>query len=113
MRVLVVDDDDLVREMVCELLETAGIVVSAATNFRDATLLLVTDNWDVLLSDLQLEGRLTGLDLADEAAEKGIFAVIMSGAVDKRPEVEACGLRFLAKPFLRAELLAALELTPG
>ena len=50
----------------------------------------------------------SGLDLAEEAAECGVPTIIMSGASDQRREVEACRVRFLAKPFDGKTLMATI-----
>jgi DNA-binding response OmpR family regulator len=112
MRVLVVESDVLIRGPVCEVLVLAGVETGEAGSCQAALALMAAASWDVLLTDLMFSGALTGLDLADEAAERGIRCVVASGAVNRREEVEARGLSFLAKPFRTAALLAALELAP-
>jgi DNA-binding response OmpR family regulator len=53
-RVLVVEDDDAVRMMLCEGLQRVGFEVVEASNVRDALRHIVTDVFDVLLSDLHM-----------------------------------------------------------
>jgi DNA-binding response OmpR family regulator len=53
-RVLVVDDDDAVREMVQAGLERDGFEVVTASNVSDALRHIVTEHFDVLLSDLHM-----------------------------------------------------------
>ena len=53
-RVLVVDDDDAVREMVQAGLERDGFEVVTASNVSDALRHIATEHFDVLLSDLHM-----------------------------------------------------------
>jgi DNA-binding response OmpR family regulator len=53
-RVLVVEDDDAVRMMLQEALQRDGHEVVAASNVRDALKHIVTESFDVLLSDLHM-----------------------------------------------------------
>jgi DNA-binding response OmpR family regulator len=53
-RVLVVDDDDAVREMVQAGLERDGFEVVSASNVSDALRHIATEHFDVLLSDLHM-----------------------------------------------------------
>jgi DNA-binding response OmpR family regulator len=53
-RVLVVDDDDAVREMVQAGLQRDGFEVVTASNVSDALRHIATEHFDVLLSDLHM-----------------------------------------------------------
>jgi CheY-like chemotaxis protein len=53
-RVLVVEDDDAVRMMFQEGLQRDGFEVVAAANVRDALLLVATQHFDALVSDLHM-----------------------------------------------------------
>lgn len=108
MRVLVVENDCWVRDLLCELLSDFNIEATGVADSQEAVRLLSTVYWDMILSDLLFPGRITGLDLAAQAAERGVRCIIMSGAVDRGPEIEARGIQFLAKPFGIAELSAAV-----
>jgi DNA-binding response OmpR family regulator len=108
MRIIVAEDDHIIREVICELLQERGMEVAAAATLDAASRLMRTDRWDVLLTDLLFPGPRTGLDLVGQASACGIRVVIMSGAGDRREQIEAAGLLFLAKPFSHAELLMAV-----
>src|SRR5438067_566143 len=53
-RILVVDDDDDVRDMLQQALEDDGTEVVVAGNVREALGHIVAENFDVLLSDLHM-----------------------------------------------------------
>ncbi len=67
MRLLFVDDDDLVRTSSAELLRSFGIEVIEASNEEEAMRAMRANRIDVLLTDVGL-GSASGIDLAMEAA---------------------------------------------
>jgi CheY-like chemotaxis protein len=53
-RILLAEDDDAVRDMLCTALERDGFEVTAVANVRDALHCIATENFDALLSDLHM-----------------------------------------------------------
>ncbi len=111
VRVLVIDDDPLVRETLADTLAEEGIEVDGLANAEDALVLLGADQVpDVLVADVDLGAGLTGLDLARIARERhpGVEIILISG---KPPAAEPLGRRerFLRKPFSPAALAAAIR----
>lgn len=51
-RVLVVDDDAAVRDLVAAMLETGGYPVAVASNGREALSMLASDGFEVIITDL-------------------------------------------------------------
>ena len=86
-RVLVVEDDDLVRLMLQEGLQRDGFEVVVATNVRDALKHIATETFDVLLSDLHLPLAGDGFTLVSAMRHTypNALTVILSGypAVDE------------------------------
>lgn len=108
-RVLVVEDDWLIREMLADVLEEAGFITSLAFSAKEALRLLSQDgNFDLVMTDVELPGALDGFDLARLVAKQwpGVRVLTISGCA--KPAVPA-GARFLAKPFTPAELLGVLR----
>ncbi len=113
MRVLLIDDDALVRETLSETLAEEGIEVDGLTNAEDALVLLGSGQVpDVLVTDIDLGPGLTGLDLASIARERHpeVEVVLISGTMSeptrsplRRRE------RFLGKPFSPAALAGAIR----
>jgi DNA-binding NtrC family response regulator len=114
IHVLLVEDQELVRETLAMLIEMLGHRVTAAESAEDALALLDAGRFDMLLSDLTLPG-MSGLALAQLVAERqpGIRLVLSSGygVVD---EVKRSGLDIvlLPKPIDNDKLVALLESTP-
>lgn len=102
VRVLVVDDDDALRGMVCTALELRGAEVVTARGVRDA--LELRGPFDLALVDLTLgDGR--GDELISTLAQRGTARriVLMSGAATT-PEELAGADAILRKPFTLEDL---------
>ncbi len=105
--VLLVDDDDDVRETSAEMLEELGYVVLQAESGSEALSIMETHpNLDVLVTDVRMPG-MTGLELSAEARarRRDLRVILMSGFF--RPQALTC--RFLQKPFRTHELDAAIR----
>jgi PAS domain S-box-containing protein len=67
MRVLIVDDEPLIREMVCDALSQHE--VTAVSNGREALAEILDKDWDLVLCDMILP-ELSGLDLYRELEQR-------------------------------------------
>ena len=80
--VLVVEDEPLVRMMVCEVLDDAGYAVTEADS-GDAADALIREGFhpDILLTDIRMPGTLDGFDLIRRTVERlpAIKTIAMSG----------------------------------
>ena len=102
-RVLLVEDEALIREVTAELLSSAGYDVTATCTGDEAAILLAEDWFDLLLTDVTMPGQIDGIGLAEHARElhPGLPVVFVSG----RPEVEQQARRvpqptaFFPKPY--------------
>jgi two-component system, response regulator PdtaR len=109
---LVVEDEDLVRQMAGESLEDSGWVVLEASSGVQAVALLESHN-DVRLvfTDIQMPGGLDGMALARLVHDRWprIRIVITSGR--ERPSVSdvPSGSRFLEKPYDPTSLLRTVD----
>ncbi len=112
-KVLLVEDEALVRDMVRTFLERAGYAVVALSTAEEAIDGAHVDDTDLLLTDVMLRGK-TGVDLAKalRVRRPGLKVVYMSGNVaddTARESVVSPDARFLAKPFTRTMLLEAVR----
>jgi DNA-binding NtrC family response regulator len=113
MRVLLIDDDPMVRQTLADTLADEGIEVDGLANAEDALVLLGAGQVpDVLVADIDLGAGLSGLDLAGIARERhpAVEVVLISGA-SPGPGQPAPGRheRFLRKPFAPAALAEAIR----
>jgi CheY-like chemotaxis protein len=115
MRILVLEDDDLVREYVEVCLAEEGHQVISAGDAESAIDRLNSDECpDLLLSDFSLGGALDGVDVASEFLRQhpGSHVLLTSGnPIDAREKLEKTLDQgtFLPKPFLKTDLLAAVQ----
>jgi len=110
LRVLVIDDDEIMREVLSALLSAEGDTVTAFETGEDALQALRAGAIsDVILSDVQLPG-LSGAPLAVQlrAAAPGTFLLGMSGS-QPGPDVQNAFDGFLLKPFTMEDFAATLS----
>jgi putative nucleotidyltransferase with HDIG domain len=113
-RILVVDDENTIRDVVCTILTQAGFDCYPVTSARDAlTALRTNDNISIVLSDLIMEG-MDGLTLLSKMKqEHPDIPVVMVTAVHDI-SVALAAIRngaydYLLKPFEREQLLAMVR----
>ncbi|NRG16601.1 PAS-domain containing protein [Rhizobiales bacterium] len=66
-RILVVEDEDLVRETAVDMLSSLGYLVTAVSNADDALESIRAENFDLLFTDVVLAGGVNGPELAEHA----------------------------------------------
>jgi signal transduction histidine kinase/CheY-like chemotaxis protein len=111
-RLLVVEDNDLVRNSVVRALSGLGYRVAEAADFdRAMDLLRGGEEVDLLFTDIMLPGQRSGFDLADQAvqAAPGLKILYTSGFVDdvvKHHGTLSLSLNthLLTKPYSRRDL---------
>jgi len=114
-RVLLVEDDAEVRDLTFELLKDMGHRVVAADTAKTAMARLEKDSgFDLLLTDIVLPGGVNGVELSHRVHARipQLKIVYMTGYADDALRHQALPderANYLAKPFRKAELSAALE----
>ncbi len=111
-RVLVVDDDPSMREMLCDLLESSGLAATAVEDGASMHRALAADEHALLLIDLRLR-REDGLTLARAVREASdIPIIILTGKGDDTDRIlglELVADDYLTKPFNPRELIARVR----
>src|SRR5438034_8708394 len=100
--ILIVEDDELVRELGVEFLSDAGFEILEASNGEEALSLLETNpNITVLFTDINMPGPLDGIALASIAAVQWphLAIIIGSGNVLPRSGGLPRGITFIRKPY--------------
>jgi signal transduction histidine kinase len=111
--VLLVEDTDSIRENVREMLRDLGHNVIEAASHDEAMGLLDLPGLGLVLSDINLVGAGSGLDLLRACRAQGMTRLHLMTALPQGDALhrEAAGeFPVLAKPFTLPELRAALEL---
>lgn len=109
-RILLAEDDADVRIVVEHVLLDGGYEVDAAPDLENARELLLSHDYDLVLSDGRLPDG-TGMELADTAREKGIPALILTGYAFILRELAADPAKYkvLLKPLRPPEIIQAVE----
>jgi two-component system response regulator HydG len=108
-RILIIDDDDAVRESLGRMLRSAGHTVETAQNGEDGLAAARGTAYDVILSDMRMPG-ISGIDVLQRLREQRVDSafIVMTGfgTIDTAVEAMKLGaVDFVQKPFLRDELL--------
>ncbi len=101
MVILVVEDEPLVRLFLTDFLDEAGFKVFEAVNGDEAmTILQARPDVQVIISDIEMPGSMSGLELARavNARWPGIGIVVTSGR--ERPGLTTCRRRSRSWPSL-------------
>jgi DNA-binding NtrC family response regulator len=112
---LILDDDDLVREMLAELGSDCGYSVAQAACVKDALIQLDMRPPDLVLADLHVPGG-DGMDVCRNAAAVGSEIVVITGHGNMENAVEALRLGvsdYLTKPASMERLKTLLHRVAG
>ena len=112
-RLLIVDDDQGMRENLAELFGSLGYDVRTAANTPEALAVLDEQDVDLLLTDYKMPGP-TGVELIEAARKRrpGLQAVLMTAFGDSFTEIESVrrgAVGYLNKPFEADEVVAFVE----
>ncbi|NQU62347.1 MAG: response regulator [Rhodospirillales bacterium] len=110
--VLVVDDDDRIRDLLSKFLTKNGFMVAVASDAADARTKMATLEFDIIILDLMMPGE-TGLEFAEDLRRRSQVPILMLTAMGE-PEDRIDGLErgaddYLAKPFEPRELLLRIN----
>ncbi len=113
MRVLVVEDDDILREQLTERLQASGYIVDAAAEGEQGLYFALEYPIDIAIVDLGLP-KIKGMDIIKQLRDKGKdYPVIILTARTRwqnRVEgLEAGADDYVDKPFHHEELLARMR----
>ena len=113
IRVVVAEDEAIIRLDLKETLEEEGYLVVGETGRGDQALELVRDlKPDLAILDVKMPG-LDGLEVARHIGEERICGVLILTAFSQREIIEqardAGALAYLVKPFQKSDLIPAIE----
>jgi len=112
IRILLAEDDQVMREYLTRALERAGYAVAAVDRGTAAIPLLESESFDLLLTDIVMP-EMDGIELARRAAElvPGLRVMFITGfaAVTLKAGREMPNARVLSKPFHLRDLVAEVD----
>lgn len=114
-RILVVDDELSVREILAEGLEAFGFETEMAADADEAMAILEKERFHLLLTDIDMPGR-TGIDLMGDAKKlfPDLDVIMVTGVVDAKTAIQAIregAADYLTKPFNLEEVQIVVDRT--
>ena len=110
--ILVVDDDDRIRELVKEYLKENKFVISTANSAEEAKIKLNYFKFDLIVLDVMMPGQ-SGFELTQEIKKNSTVPIILltaKGDAENRIEgLELGADDYLGKPFEPKELLLRIK----
>lgn len=113
MRILVIEDDDVVRTLIQRVLEKNGYEVTSVSQALQGERLALENNFDCIILDLALPDK-NGLDVCNVVRENGVQTPILILSARKNIDTKVSGLTagaddYLTKPFDNKELIARIQ----
>jgi len=113
-RILVIDDERAVRELISDALAIEGHDVHTAENGKDALDLICQHRFDLLLCDLRMP-EMDGQALYDEVQrdhpqllKRIVFVTAQANSSDYGPFLRTTGIPVIEKPFTLSQLRQAV-----
>ena len=112
-RVLIVDDEEFIRQVLTRVLEAAGHQCESASTVAEARAMVAGDSFELVLCDIHIPGE-SGMDfLRQVSSERNETAIVMvTGEDDPAVAREAIHLGaygYVVKPFSTNEILITIE----
>lgn len=115
LNILVVEDEDAIREMLIMVLEQAGLQVSAAASAEEALSALAENRVDLLVLDWMLPG-MSGIELArrlkKESSYKELPIILLTARGEEEDKIRGLEIGaddYITKPFSPKELVARIK----
>ncbi|WP_171241307.1 ATP-binding protein [Ruegeria sp. HKCCA5491] len=115
LKVLSIDDEQDVTELISDILEDAGYEVTTCNDSRDALNLLERDEYDVILSDMTMPG-LDGTELLKLIAQQkpeclNRFGFVTGNAMSRKTIefLKSNNCRYMEKPIAPQDLLRLVD----
>jgi len=113
MRILTIEDDEVITQFVENGLRQAGYSVLCANNGIDGLDMALNEQFDVAIIDLMLPG-LDGLSIIERMRERKVKSSVIILSAKRSVDDRVLGLRkggddYMTKPFSFVELLARVE----
>jgi len=112
-RIMVVDDELIIRESLAGWLERDGYLVETVASGEEALQKLAAERFDIMLVDIKMEG-MSGLELLkvvnDEGLDTAVVMITAYGSISTAIEAMKCGaVEYLLKPFDPEEIGVLIE----
>lgn len=107
--ILVVENEFIICQNVCEVLEDEGYTAFSATSIEEAFKIMnVTDDIDLLVTDIDLGSSFNGFDLAKSAIKMFVDIPVIFVTGSSKTDSKLKGMTVLIKPYDNAMLLKSV-----
>jgi DNA-binding LytR/AlgR family response regulator len=115
IKILVVEDEIIIADHICDTLDDLGYeALEPVINYTEAIAAIEQEKPDLAILDIQLSGRKTGIDIAEQIRKNYDFPFIfLTSNSDPLTVSEAKKVMppaYLVKPFTKDELYSSIEI---
>jgi len=112
-RVLVVDDEQFLRQILVRIVKRDGYQVEEAANGREALEKMAQKHFDLVITDIKMP-EIDGMELLARVAEEYPDSQVVvitshSGEVSSREAIAGGASHFISKPFKNVEITHTLD----
>ena len=109
-RILVVDDEKVVREITQAFLTLNGYDVNTAENGKEAFEKLLNSHYDVVITDMQMP-LMGGIELLERIAQikSDTVTILLTGSTVSKSEYSQKPFAHLCKPFSHNQLIEVIQ----
>lgn len=111
--ILLVEDEAVINDLLCDLLESEGFDVVAKANADEALehLTQASSGVSLILTDINMPGAINGAELANHAIKKwpAIPIIVMSGLESPQSMGISTDVVFMRKPFGMTEMIRTVH----
>jgi len=111
-KILIVDDEEIIAKSLKEYLENRDFIVYIADKGDYAIDLIKKESPDLIILDLLLKGRLTGLDVLKEIKKNlsNPKVIVLTGSTATEKEIKDLGVSYyLNKPITVSKLFSIIN----
>ena len=112
IKILVVEDDNDINKLLCDIIRKSGYVPQSAFSGTEAMIYLENRVWDLVLLDLMLPG-MSGEELLEKISEQiPVPVMIISAKSEKQTKIDALRTGaddYITKPFDIEEVSARID----
>lgn len=111
--ILVVEDEAVINDLLCDILEGEGFDVVAKANADEALehLVQASSGVSLILTDINMPGAINGAELANHAIKTwpAIPIIVMSGLENPQSMSISADVLFMRKPFGMTEMVRKVQ----
>jgi two-component system, OmpR family, response regulator len=108
-KVLIVENDDYVRELLGEVFDDEGFLFTSVANGPEMEEALDQDDYDIVVIDVSQPGDRDGIALGELAHAQGCGVILTTGDHRHSERLEQSGRHYLLKPFRMSDLMTTVD----